>query len=837
MKKINYRITGTTSRSLLGACLVSVFMFFSCARENTDPRTGGNGGEGNNLSLDTRAVPIAVANNARVYMFTGGTSNTLGNYNHQILNINRTVNDLRMIARAGTWDIALLSAETATDLNNVIAPTVGTAGGAQKMFELAPVGGNLPSAPDLLTTYIDEQVIIADMDNTASTSFAHNMAKVQLTIVDAKGLVTTANAHTISLGNVPTTLAWDGKLLPSKTNPTVSTTKMTGRVTVSDVAGGVQESSMLTFLVPAHRGTDFLATNPIDTTTSKLTVSVNLPLSGGGNYLKNDVVIPKVPRSGQILNVRILIQGELTIESNILDWTEIRTDAGLSNTTLQVSKTNVGLSSLDSLIVKTNASSYSVAQDPAGTWFTATQSGERIVINATTSSYTAPRSSWIDITANNVTKRIAINQRPDVGTITAPTSFWVSPTTGNTTRTITVNSTGPWTLTAPNPATVTTSTTGGNAGTTNITFTRKVHSGVISDYTPYYGNSVFTLRNTQTLETITVTAQNLFLVSDDVDVPNATGTNVKENVDKVTCMGGTGGFSIISPPTWITSALINPTTHSITLTAQGEPTGERREGTMTLRHNDDPNYTVTIKVIQDFLITIPPFDFFVIKYTWPVGSTTTDSDADIKVQFEGNGMSYDGTTNFSNSKWVGFNVTTQMYGSQTLLRWGSDARGGEGETVFFNAPVIDGDSNSPRFVKLVCYAYWYTSTSTANRNNPIRTTIFAYEGGAMRQVGTNFVNDGGTMLYTNSRQQRVTATGSSSITNPTKLVEIIYDRIKHSAQITYTGTELNTPLLPTPTGMELDTPFIPISRAVPTDEDIKEIAKKQAEWEVSNKKD
>jgi len=837
MKKINYRITGTTSRSLLGACLVSVFMFFSCARENTDPQTGGNGGEGNNLSLDTRAVPIAVANNARVYMFTGGTSNTLGNYNHQILNIARTTNDLRMIARAGTWDIALLSASTATDLNNVIAPTVGTAGGAQKMFELAPSGGNLPSAPDLLTAYIDEQVIIADADNTASTSFAHNMAKVQLTIVDAKGLVTTANAHTISLGNVPTTLAWDGKLYPSKTNPTVSTTKMTGSVTVSNVAGGLQESSMLTFLVPAHRGTDFLAANPIDTTTSKLTVSVNLPLSGGGSYLKSDVVIPKVPRAGQILNVRLLIQGELTIESNILDWTNVDTNAGLSNTTLQVSKTNVALSSTDSLIVKTNASSYSVAKDPAGTWFTATQSGERIVISATTSSYTAPRSSWIDITANNVTKRIAINQRPDVGTISVSQSpIWMSPSTGNTTRTVVVNSTGPWTTVSSSPlANATQNVTSGNAGNTNVTFTRKSNPLDNGDYS-MYGPQTWTIRNSSTLETINVTVDNYFIYPTDVYItPPRISADTTVVGSGIEIYGYNESFTVVSgsAPSWVISATPGaPGAGTITVRAQREPQDEYREGFITIAHGGDPTYRVQIKLIQDILVLIPPFDYFVLKYTW------INNDVDIEARFEGNGMVFDNkNVGWSRNSMVQkdgtvlvmagsaplYNTADSYAKPNTILRWGGDALGGEGETIFFNAPLFEGDNNLPRYIKLVCYATWYTTTRSGS---PVRTTLFAYLGGTMQKNQTNFDNNGGVQLYTNTRQQQVS---SGSGRTYIKLVTITYDRIKHSAQIVWEGTELNTPLIATPTRSA-------VQQSMSAEEHKAAIAKKQAEWEAANNK-
>ena len=785
MKKINYRITGTTSRSLLGACLVSVFMFFSCARENNVTPQEDNR-VGNNLNLDTRAVPAAVAANARIYMFTG-VANSLGNYNHQILNITRTVNDLKMIAQAGTWDIVLVSAETASDLNNVIAPTVGTAGGSQKMFELAPMGGNLPSAPDILTAYIDEQVVVANTDNTASTSFAHTMAQVRLTIKDAKGL-NTAQPHTISLGNVPTTIAWDGKLLPSKTAPTVSSTKMTGSVTVSDVAGGVQESNTLTFLVPAHRGTDFLATNPNDTTTSKLTVSVNLPLSGGGNYVKSDVEIRKVPKAGKILDVTLLIQGALEIQSDILDWTEIGTNIGLSNTTLQVSKTNVGLSSVDSLIVKTNATTgYTVAKDPAGTWFTATTSGERIVINATTSNYTAPRSSWIDITANNVTKRVKINQRPDVGTITVSQSpIWMSPSTGNTTRTITVNSTGSWTTTSGTLANATQNVTSGNAGNTNVTFTRKFNAIDNGDYT-MYGPQTWTIRNSSTLETISVVVDNYFMLADDIYAGNANHTITSSNID---IHGGTGLFTVdASPrPVWITAASCLPN-GDISITTLKDPDEEAREGYLTITHNGDPTYKIQVKVIQDIVVTIPPFDFFVLKYEW---AQTSGYDVDIATEFAGNGATFDRAP-------VGWNLSqTVNYNSNLLLQWGGDARNGEGETAFFNAPVIENVTTLPRMINLETYSTWYNPQS--QRGQPMVFTMTAYKGGVMQKgpvtgiTGSNsynYYNIGGVKLYEQTFKVRINTyqgVGSFRTGGYEHVATITYDRIKHSAKVVIHAT-------------------------------------------------
>lgn len=52
---------------------------------------------------------------------------------------------------------------------------------------------------------------------------------------------------------------------------------------------------------------------------------------------------------------------------------------------------------------------------------------------------------------------------------------------------------------------------------------------------------------------------------------------------------------------------------------------------MRFRHASCPDYEVTANVYQDIIVTIPPFHYFVVKFTWS-GST----DVDIAVEFAGN---------------------------------------------------------------------------------------------------------------------------------------------------------------------------------------------------------
>lgn len=235
-----------------------------------------------------------------------------------------------------------------------------------------------------------------------------------------------------------------------------------------------------------------------------------------------------------------------------------------------------------------------------------------------------------------------------------------------------------------------------------------------------------------------------------------------------------------------------------------EDDDEPRSGKMTFRHATCPDYVVTANVYQDILVTIPPFHFFVVKFTWK------NNDVDIAVEFAGNHLTSIGANNSTYDKIpVGYSMHNHNkgkapevigtaggtstgrvsfeYRGQTLLQWGGDATGGQGETVFFNAPVLEGDVNSPRKIKLDVYATWYTSDRAPDT---MTLTMYAYKGGSMQPSGTNFVHVGGETepLYDKAHIVMITTTkGASNYSATTggytKVATITYDRVKHSASI------------------------------------------------------
>ncbi|MFR4037159.1 MAG: hypothetical protein ACLTZT_04720 [Butyricimonas faecalis] len=228
-----------------------------------------------------------------------------------------------------------------------------------KMWETQPTGGVLPSMPELRgTASIDGQQVIGGQDNSVAgtTILSRNVALVKV-IADAGGLDVNGT-HKLELKDVPTTLNWEGGLFPTAKNPRVSTVPMTGTFRVKDSTSlpGHQRSDTLYFVIPAHKGNDYLNANPKDTTESHMKVSVDLACVGGSHFQKTDVVIPRVPRVNGILLVRLLVGGKLDVTADILGWEDVELNADLSQTQLYTDKASVGLSYKDTLYVNTNAS-------------------------------------------------------------------------------------------------------------------------------------------------------------------------------------------------------------------------------------------------------------------------------------------------------------------------------------------------------------------------------------------------------------------------------------------------------------------------------------------------
>ena len=559
---------------------------------------------------------------------------------------------------------------------------------------------------------------------------------------------------------------------------------------------GHQYSDTLRFIVPAHKGTDYLNALPTDTTTSHLKLSVDLASEGGTRFEKTDVVIPRVPRVNGILLVRIFLGGKLDVSTEILNWQDTQLEADLSQTQLYTDKASVGMAFKDTIHVNTNAREYTVEKAPEATWITSVKKldGNAVEITADLDSYVDnhPRTSYITIKANNVTKKIPVTQRPDRGTIKVSEHKLIFCPKVHEKRSVEVKSIGgDWIFLGSSPK-ATSDIQNGVKGNTTVNFTR-TSTIKPDDFDTCYGDGQIVVKNKTTLDTDTISLVNCYIHVDDGVInafaPTGSAQTAVTNSQDVTVLGGSRNIIFDSWESWIHSDLRwNPLTQVLTMTTDREPSDEARDGSLTFHHADCPDYQVTVKVHQDIIVTIPPFDYFVVKFTW------VNNDVDIAVEFSGNDVSGNGNNNSSYDKHpVGWRfVNSVQYNNQELLRWGGDATGGQGETAFFNAPVLEGDVNSPRKIKLDVYATWYT---TGRAPDKMTFTMSAYQGGTMVQNGTNFDNQGGATLYQRGHTVMITTTrGNESYATGgyTKVATITYDRIKHSATVNVWAASAST---------------------------------------------
>lgn len=749
------------------------------------PEAEAPGAADKSLQFDMSGVGRTTVSNTEVYVFDGQGA-AQGQFNHKVLNIDRAGDRLSMNVPQGRWDLFLLSADpnVRADIQSPVRGGGDRAG--QKMVEFGAWDSSEPfkvQVPEVRTARIDGQVINANQQQTVSATLARNAAMIKVVVADVTGVEDGYSFHEFQLRNVPNALSWSGSLWPDKDSPQAGADPMRLPVVIStDPATGRQHSDTMTFIVPAHVGTDYLATSPADTSTHKL--SVMLRLYNGTNYITKEAELPLVPKANKIIVARLFVKSDLTFQTTIEDWEDTEMDAEFGQTALQVSKANVGLAWKDTVYVK--ASKSLTITSEAG-WLTAQAiDAERVELTGNVDDYDSPRFTYVNFTAGNVTKRVRVDQRPDRGTINfRPKRVVLSPVHPSKGDVfVDCPQYNEWKLfpsekVTPSPAMGT--------GDYCVTLTRKTSENDLSAY----GNEFYTVRNMVTLDTSRIELCNLFLdAPDEIYVGNpmmAMDTTVWN--DEITALGASGRFKVESKPDWVTEVTVE-NDGRLKIVAQRDPQEEAREGMMTIMHLDDPDYKMQVKVIQDVIVRIPEFDYFTLKFNW------RNNDVDIAVQFADNGVPFD-------NKPVGWYMYTIngtgssenpiLYNGQKLLEWGGDATGGQGETAFFNAPVVNSDPTLPRRLNLDAYAAWYTS---GRAPDTMGFTMYAYKGGFMQKApdGKNYINVGGVMVYSQRFTVMIDKYSGSSIAAQnfrntyTYVARLVYDRVKHSARVDLKAT-------------------------------------------------
>lgn len=178
------------------------------------------------------------------------------------------------------------------------------------------------------------------------------------------------------------------------------------------------------------------------------------------------------------------------------------------------------------------------------------------------------------------------------------------------------------------------------------------------------------------------------------------------------------------------------------------------EGSITFAHADDPNYTKSFTVVQNKeFITLPEFDYLVVKYLYMLDTTEGRVDLDTATEINGTQIStIDG-------KSVGWSVAPsgdQMWASyllrykdpvtaavDTVLTSAGDNTQSGYESVYSNMTKLREliSDTAPRVFNIDMYGSWYYPTSKANSvNNKITVSISLYKGGTMYKDGYNYYN-------------------------------------------------------------------------------------------------
>lgn len=743
----------------------------------------------------------------------------------------------------GRWDFTLVSAKESGTMDYISDPEYGKRPEECTMFEntLTKADGSLADYPELYTTRIKDVELsghwvvtdsaagksefVLDHDYNYDAQYTRNVAKV-IVRFGRSGDLDVNGDHHIEITNVPTTLDYRGCLYPSKDHPAVSDVPLKGDFTLEQYLpsnpDSLRGSNELEYIIPAHRGSDYASpATATDTTTSLLRMNVNLKAKDGSRIIKNELLLPRSPKMNGIYIVTLSYnKRKLAIKSDIIPWQEDNANADIANRTIITDKTEIGLSYKDTLHVQAKGD-FTVTRAADASWITVRNLGAgKWEIEANRDTYTpgSPRSSYISVTNGNVEKRIPVTQRPEKGTIdvvinnpganeTAKTC-WVSPPHPN--KEVRVHTTGGGWKILPNLRTNTQSSP--TVGTSTATVTRKADTEIdFSDFNTAFGQGPVVFMNTNTLDTDTIYMDNLYigLTDDIVELEQPDGASYKDiTTDLIKVYGGNRDVSVVKSPDFVNPSYTryDKNTGLFHFRSLSNPSGDDRYDTITLAHKYDPDYQVTLWLDQVIMVNTPEFDYFVVKFTWAA------NDVDIKVGFTGNpstqnyhGQNYsmpnvssfnDKFCGWSQNNSGGYSIQLPNGTTKQCLKWGGDAQGGQGETVFFNAKELntfpypgtrmagltDAEKAAlnakmiPRVMTLVCRAGWYTSSASGL----ITCTVYFYRGGTMDQSGTNFNNNGGTLVQSQSFKM-----STSARHNPGEIFcTVEYDRKRHTARFT-----------------------------------------------------
>lgn len=316
-----------------------ILLTIGCSQDYLEPEQTAvaEGGSRGILALNFASGGIRTTNTDNIisrlqlYAFHRGGSSD-GFFSHEIPGLTYSDNTLKGYIRTGDWYMNMVSAqqvsagETSAFHTNrpaqIVKPVFGSDMSLLPMYVYEPQSGedgNSTCAHEIWFQKLSLPTISSVGTHTVETSIARNVS--QLNIIVRKEHATSdpsspwyinPNSIVIEVSGVPSTLSWEGKVLPSKEHPTTCSVRINqpSSTEYNETEGLTVRYDNL--IIPAHRGDDFwnpdgktMNPSPTDILEQKLTIKLSFSYKNGIEFTSSKE-IPLVPICNGRLNITLL---------------------------------------------------------------------------------------------------------------------------------------------------------------------------------------------------------------------------------------------------------------------------------------------------------------------------------------------------------------------------------------------------------------------------------------------------------------------------------------------------------------------------------------------------
>ena len=306
-------------KALVVTLVASVFLIYLSCTDKLDNPADGNS---YSMTFTTRAGETLAADlipNMRLFTFDRSTKV----FHNEVFDVTRTTNKLTARVEAKTWDMVLVSSPSGFTLN---APRTAVSMENLPMYVYQPVvhKGRSTDAAELFFQNKLTPAITAGTTKDMDVRLNRVVAKVEIVVDRVTPNFNMSGDHRIQLHDVPSTISYAGKLLPGAADPDVLSEPLKAPVTLVQGSNGfLKASETITFIIPAHQGSDFLASNPADVIGKKMSITVDFERAGGGSRFTKTVEIDKVALCNRILRVNVTVNDGVLFNTSILPWERV----------------------------------------------------------------------------------------------------------------------------------------------------------------------------------------------------------------------------------------------------------------------------------------------------------------------------------------------------------------------------------------------------------------------------------------------------------------------------------------------------------------------------------